>query len=168
MERQFPSVFVLTNLTGRRASGERRVIIQTFDVPWRGVLVAMAAFLPGLVVTFMFWPLLGNVAIMWVPVVEIGAFWLVEGRRRSGLHLRNYQAILDRKRSTEGKFFMCGAVIDPGIAQRGTVRLNTVAVKRADPYESIDAAIDEQIEATPHRRAPRSKRSLTSPMGGEW
>ena len=45
-----PTCYTLTGLT-RAAGANRRVVIQRFDLPFRGVLVAAAAFAIGLVPT---------------------------------------------------------------------------------------------------------------------
>lgn len=113
-------VYVLTELT-RKASSQRRVVIQGLDLPARGLIIALLAILPGIAVSAIFFSLLGSYAFLSVPVVEVAVFWLVEGRTRGGLHLRQYQALLDKRKSNEGKFTCCGVVIDPLRGKWGTV-----------------------------------------------
>jgi hypothetical protein len=104
-------VYSLTGLT-RNANAQRRVVIQGFDLPARGLLIAALAFVPSLLVTVIFWLFIGEYALVMIPLVELGVFWLIEGRTRSGLKLRNYQTLYDRKRSSVGTFFVCGHPVD--------------------------------------------------------
>jgi hypothetical protein len=104
-------VYSLTGLT-RNANAQRRVVIQGFDLPARGLLIASLAFVPSLIITAIFWIFVGEYALVMIPLVEIGVFWLIEGRTRSGLKLRNYQTFYDKKRSSVGTFFVCGHPVD--------------------------------------------------------
>jgi len=136
-------VFTLSRLT-RDVATQRRVVIQGFDLPFRGLMIAGVSFIPAVVVTLIFWPLFGSLAVIAIPVVELAAFWIIETRTRSGLRLRRYQAFIDARRSLAGKFVCCGEVIDPLHGLWGTVVSSTIAV---EPFLSplatrIDAAFE--------------------------
>jgi len=109
-------VFTLTKLT-RESTSQRRVVIQGFDLPLRGLMVVGLAFIPAVIVTAILWRLIGDKAVLAIPVVELAAFWLIESRSRSGLRLRQYQNILDTRRSLSGKFLCCGVRFDPLVGE---------------------------------------------------
>lgn len=120
-------VFVLTTLT--RGAGEgRRTTLGTFDVKVRHVMLLAAATPVAIVLLAAFWPLLGSLAVLLVPLVWGAAFYLFESRTRSGLKLRRYQALADRRNGQKsiGKVFMCG---QPVAADRfGTRVMRAAAV----------------------------------------
>jgi hypothetical protein len=107
-------IFCLTPLT-RGAAGQRRVVIQGFDLPARALVIAGLALVPAIVVTLVAWALVGEVALLAVPLVEGVAFWLIETRTRSGLRLRTYQAMADKRKAQRevGRFFVAGREFDP-------------------------------------------------------
>lgn len=113
-------VYSLTPLT-RSANLQRRVVIQGFDLPLRGVTIAGFAALPAVLLTAIFWSLLGTYALFIFAMVEGLAFWLVETRSRSGLQLRQYQRFMDMRRTTSGQFILCGVPIEPERHQFGHV-----------------------------------------------
>lgn len=106
------NVYSLTNLT-RNANQQRRVVIQGFDLPVRGLTIAGLAFIPAIPVTAIAWAVVGQYALVCVPIIEILAFWLIESRTRSGMRLRRYQRFLDIRRSVSGTFMICNRPIHP-------------------------------------------------------
>ena len=107
-------IFCLTPLT-RGAASQRRVVVQGFDIPARGLLIAGLAFVPAIIFTAIAWAFAGMLGLLVIPVTEVVAFWLIEARTRSGLRLRTYQALMDiRKAKREaGRFFVAGREYDP-------------------------------------------------------
>src|SRR4029077_3209341 len=104
-----PACYALTGLT-RTAGSNRRVIVQGFDLPFRGVLVAAAAFAIGLLPTVFAVLLVGTWGLLVMAAVQFAVFQLGERRTRGGLHLRTYRALLDKRtgRRTVGRFRCCG------------------------------------------------------------
>lgn len=86
-----PTCYSLTGLT-RAAGSNRRVIVQGFDLPFRGVLVAAAAFAVGVLPTIAAVLLVGSWGLLVMAAVQLAVFQLVERRTRGGLHLRTYRA----------------------------------------------------------------------------
>lgn len=107
------NLYTLTALTGRDADANRTVVVLGIDARQRPLIVASLAAVPGLVMTLVLWPAIGEFAIFVLPMVVAAALVLVEVRVRTGLRHRTYQALLDRGRSDAGKFFLCGREIDP-------------------------------------------------------
>ena len=105
-------VYSLTPMT-RSVNLQRRVVIQGFDLPMRGLTIAGFALIPALPLTAMVWPFLGVYALFTLFIVEAAAFWMIETRTRSGLKLRRYQRFLDMRKSVEGSFMICGEVVHP-------------------------------------------------------
>ena len=120
-------IFCLTPLT-RGAASQRRVVIQGFDLPARALLIAGLAFLPAIVVTLIAWALVGMLGLLAIPLVEGLAFWLIETRTRSGLRLRTYRALADKRNAKRevGKFFLAGRELDPLGEEWVTVRSGSV------------------------------------------
>ena len=130
-------VFVLTELT-RNASSQRRVVIQGLDLPARGLLIALAALLPGILLSALFFAVLGQYAFFMIPISEVAMFWLVESRTRSGLHLRQYQSLLDRSKSNVGIFMCCGVPVEPLAGRWGTIVSSSQPNPRADNHKKDD------------------------------
>ena len=105
-------MFSLTELTGREASAQRTVVIGTVEMNWRVWMVLVWTFPLAVIVAALFYPFLQAGAILAIPLVEGGALYMIHRRTRSGLKLRTYQALLDRKRSAVNTFFICGQPID--------------------------------------------------------
>lgn len=120
------NLYTLTALTGRDADANRTVIVFGIEARQRPMVVALAAAVPGLVMTLVLWPVLGEFAALVLPTIVLAALVLVEARVRTGLRHRTYQALLDRGRSDAGKFFLCGREIDPD--QRELTILQTACV----------------------------------------
>ena len=106
------NVYSLTPLL-RRANQQRRVVIQGFDLPVRGLTIAGVALAPALVLTAILWMFFGQYALLAVPLVELFAFWIIESRTRSGLQLRQYQRFVDKRRSVTGTFLVCNRPVTP-------------------------------------------------------
>lgn len=106
------NAYTLSPLT-RSANLQRRVVIQGFDLPVRGLTIAALALIPALPITIILWTFTGSYALVSIFVVEGAAFWLIESRTRNGLQLRRYQRFVDIRRSVSGTFTMCSRPIDP-------------------------------------------------------
>ena len=104
-------VYDLTGLT-RSAGEQRRVVIQSFDVPLQSLVLAICGVVVALPFVVVLFPLLGYLALFGIGVVEAVVFWLFRWRARSGLRLKHYQAILDRRRSHVGQLLVCGQPYD--------------------------------------------------------
>ena len=129
------NVYSLTPLL-RSANQQRRVVIQGFDLPVRGLTIAGLALEPALVVTAVLWPFFGQYALVAVPLIELFAFWVIESRTRSGLQLRQYQRFVDKRRSVSGTFFVCNRPITPLSHTFGYVMASSVP-GRATPQPSF-------------------------------
>jgi len=133
------TVYTLTSLT-RSAGQARRVVIAGFDAPLRGVLVTAVALLVAFLPTAILWIFLGPSALLLAVLVVGAAFYLVESRTRSGLHLRTYQAMIDKKREVIGQFICCGIPVDPGMSGFGLILQSSMP----SPYLPTTA---EQVDA---------------------
>jgi hypothetical protein len=123
-------VYDLTGLT-RGAGEQRRVVIQSIDVPLQSLVVTMVGLVASLPFVFAFYPLFGFFALLAIGVVELTTFWLFRWRSRSGLRLKNYQAILDRRRSRVSQFIVCGQPYDFTHGSAITVVSSSIPVRRA-------------------------------------
>lgn len=109
---QVPNVYVLTDIT-RRSSEQRRVVVSGFDVRWRTVVICMIGAPPGVFMAALGWMFVGEMAILAIPLTIMALYYMVEARSRTGLGLPMWRMMLDRKKSSVGKFFLCGVEIDP-------------------------------------------------------
>ena len=122
------NLHTLTSLTGRNAGENRTIVVQGFEARRRTVIVALIGVVPALLVTILAWTIFGQRWVVAFPIVELAVFWLVERRARDGLQRRNFETLMDRKRSDAGRFYMCGRVIDPDLHELGTVVASSVPV----------------------------------------
>ncbi len=138
-----PTCYSLTGLT-RAAGGNRRVLIQGFDLPFRGVLVAAAAFAVGVVPTVVAVLLVGSWGLLVMAAVQFAVFQLVERRTRGGLHLRTYRALLDKRAGnrTVGRFRCCGVTVDPRPAVFRTITCSSVPGTAAPTETLLERALD--------------------------
>ena len=104
-------VYDLTNLT-RGAGAQRRVVIQSFDVPLQSFVLVICGAVAALPFVALLFPLLGFFALFGIGMFELAVFWLFRWRSRSGLRLKNYQTLLDRRRSKVGQILVCGQPYD--------------------------------------------------------
>ena len=132
-------VYDLTGLT-RGAGEHRRVVVQSFDVPLQSLVLAIGGFVAALPFVVVLFPVLGYVALFGVGVVEVGVFWLFRWRSRSGLRLKHYQAILDRRRSHVDRFLVCGVPYD---FRRG---LALSVVPSSIPAPKTARRIDDEVD----------------------
>ena len=95
------SLYLLTDMTGRASGSERTMIVATMEMKMRTFWIALAAAVPGLILTALFYPMVGIWALAWLALSEGAAFFLIEKRTADGLRLRTYQTLLD-KAYTEG------------------------------------------------------------------
>jgi len=152
-----PSCYALTGLT-RTAGATRRVVVQGFDLPFRGVLVAAAGFAVGLLPTVAAVLVVGTWGLAVMAFVQVAVFQLVERRTRGGLHLRTYRALLDKRRGTRtvGRFRCCGVTVDPA---PGVFRVVTAASVPGRPGTAssgvpgvFDGGVDQSVSASAGRR----------------
>ncbi|GAB3176140.1 hypothetical protein GCM10027059_50540 [Myceligenerans halotolerans] len=136
------NLYTLTSLTGRDADANRSVVVFGLEARQRPLVVALVAALPGLVAMLVLLPVLGEFAVLMLPLVVVAALVLVEMRVRTGLRHRTYQALLDRGRSDAGKFFLCGRRIDPDQWELSLLR----------------TACTPNLEPVPARRTGRGQR----------
>jgi len=143
-------VYSLTELT-RNASADRRVVIQGFDLPMRGLMIVGIAAIPALIVTIIGWVLVGEYAVLLFVGVEMAAYWLIETRSRRGLQLKRYQTILDRYRSIDGRFTCCGVEIDPLHGTWATIRSSSVHRPVTDSFD-VESLYREPLPTQPSAR----------------
>jgi hypothetical protein len=103
-----PSVYSLTDLTGRRKNAGRTMIISGIEVGRRTLIVTSVSFIASLLPTLILFPLLGALTFVIVPpVFIIAGFLFFEGRSRKGLQLRRYEAYLDKRKADPSTFYVC-------------------------------------------------------------
>lgn len=122
------NLHTLTSLTGRNAGENRTIIVKGFEARRRTVIVVLIGLIPALLVTLVLWTVFDQKALVAFPVVEMAVFWLIERRARDGLQRRNFETLVDKKRSDAGRFYMCGRVIDPDMNELGTMVASSVPV----------------------------------------
>lgn len=116
----------LTDMTGRKASEARQVMIPKInvDVPKRSLIVFLYAFGPGVFLAFLIVFLAG---VPWLAglggflLVEFLAFFLFERRVRDGLQVRTYTEMVDKRRRPTGVLMLGGVEIDPSGGGPGTI-----------------------------------------------
>lgn len=128
----------LTDMTGRKASEARQVMIPKInvDVPKRSLAIFLWALVPALFTAFLVVWVLG---VPWLAglggfaVTEGAAFWLFQRRTREGLQVRTYTEILDRKKRPVHVLMLGGVEIDPSGGGPGTIVAASVPVPPGGP-----------------------------------
>jgi len=153
-----PSCYALTGLT-RTAGASRRVVIQGFDLPFRGVLVAAAGFAVGLLPTVAAVLVVGAWGLAVMACVQVAVFQLVERRTRGGLHLRTYRALLDKRRGGRavGRFRCCGVTVDPAPSVFRVVTAATVPAPPAAADPGVPGVFHGDGDI--HRAEPARRRA---------
>lgn len=142
------SLYLLTDMTGRASGSERTMIVATLEMKMRTFWIALAAAVPGLILTALFYPMIGIWAMAWLALSEGAAFFLIEKRTADGLRLRTYQTLLDKKRSNKDAFYLCGQPVDVGSTEFGTIQQITAPVHREkQDLNVLDLFTNENDEA---------------------
>lgn len=131
-----PLVYDLTPMT-RKADQGRRFVIGGFDIQKRTLLIGGVGFVPGAAITGLLYPMLGVWALLFIPFTMVMAFWLIEGRSSQGMKLRNWQTLLDKKKTRNGDFFICGHEIDVEQSDIHVIRSLTAPVVRTKSESSF-------------------------------
>lgn len=169
-------LYMLTPMTGREAAEQRTVIIGTVELNWRLWIILIAASPVALFVTLVFWPFFGQLALIMLPIVLIAAAVLFYQRSTSGLRLRRYQALMDKKKARSGtQLFLCGVPIDTSEAQFRRVMPAAAPYGRADELAAAKPSGKALVETSPlpspsperptrgKRKAPKRQTAPTAP-----
>lgn len=106
-----PHVYSLTPLTGRRRNSDRRMVVATVEVRQRPFIISIISAVASAPVTGIMAIFVGVWCLIVPPLFIVAGIWLWDARQRRGLHLLNYQAILDRRRATTGVLYAAGRPI---------------------------------------------------------
>lgn len=119
-------------MTGKGAGADRTTVVATVEVRWRSFYVGLIGALPGLLLTAVLYPLVNAWSFLAIPAMVAVAFYLIERRTRDGLKLPTYRAMLDRRRSTKGRFFLCWEEITPRRREFTLIRRISMEIERDD------------------------------------
>jgi hypothetical protein len=125
-------IYTLTPLT-RRAGSQRRAVLSGFDVPWRLVKVLGLGAVPALLAALVLWPLLGAWSLTAFVLVEAAVWWLVESRDTTGLKVKHWRGLLDRRQARLGVLLVCGEPLVGRRGRRAKLVSSSVGVPRAEP-----------------------------------
>lgn len=106
-----PHVYSLTHLTGRRRNEDRRTVVLTFEVRRYTLIVVAAAVVVSVLPTLLLAAVVGPWSLVTPAIVMTAAIFLWDWRQRSGMRLRNYQAILDKRRAANGVLYASGSPV---------------------------------------------------------
>ncbi|GAA3632598.1 hypothetical protein [Microlunatus ginsengisoli] len=105
-------LYALTAMTGPEASSTRTVVVGVAEFPWRVLVILIVALVTGLLPTAAVWAVGGVWAVGFLAAWMAAAVWLFHGRTRCGLRIRNYAALLNRRRAILNEFMLGAAVVD--------------------------------------------------------
>jgi hypothetical protein len=147
-----PSVYSLTDLTGRRKNDGRTMIISGVEIGRRTLIVASVSFLASLFPMLIAWPLLGALSLVTVPPAFIAAgFIFFEARSRKGLKVRRYQAFLDQRKVDPDTFFVCFQPVSDGL---GFTRIVTSTEPAYRPLENAPNVVFTSSRRPTGKRKP--------------
>src|SRR6478609_3985154 len=104
-------LYALTEMTGAEASSTRTVVVGVAEFPWRVLLILIIALVTGLLPAMAVWALVGAWAVGFLAAWMAAAVWLFHGRTRSGLKIRNYAALLNKRRAVLNQFMLGAAIV---------------------------------------------------------
>lgn len=161
-----PHLFTLTEITGRRKTEDREMIIMSMEIRVRHVWVFAFGLLPALLVTALAVPFLGIWSIPVPVIVLIIWFTLVERRSKDGLRTRTWQTILDKRRTLAGQMIQCGKVVTDDMLSPVDVMRAAIPVIRDSSSEAFIGLTDDALPPAPaprqtRRRTPRKPRPVT-------
>jgi hypothetical protein len=147
-----PSVYSLTDLTGRRKNAGRTMIISGIEIGRRTLIVTSVSFVASLLPMLLLFPLLGALTFVTVPpVFIIVGFVFFEARTRKGLQLRRYEAFLDKRKVDPNIFFVCFQPVSAGLGF-GRIVNSAETVRR--PLENSPTAVFTPSRRTAGKRKP--------------
>ena len=159
---KIPQVYTLTKLT-RSAGQSRRVVVAGFDAPLRGLVVTILALAVSAIPTMILWLAVGPLALVLSMLTVGAAFYLVEGRTRSGLRLRTYQAMIDKKRERIGQFMCCGQAVFPRMSGFGLFLQSSMPSPHLVPASAqVDSLLAPEL---PEPAAPELNVHTLTPSG---
>lgn len=150
------AMFSLTDLTGRNRDVNRTTVIGTVEMKWRVWIILLIGFPFAILVTLFAMPFLGITALIFLPIVEGGAVFLIHRRTKSGLKLRTYESLLDKQRSVINQYFLGGQPIDMSPAQFAVVYTSSAPNPHLDP--NAEGRQRQSLATAP--RAPRKTTTL--------
>ena len=106
------TMYNLTPMTGKEASGERTWVMFSMELHRRAVMIVGIALLPTLLLTISLYPLLGQYVIFVVPLIPSAALFLFYFRSSQGLKLRPYQQFSNRRKAQLDTLLFCGSSMD--------------------------------------------------------
>lgn len=149
-EKDYPLLFTLTELTGKKSKDERTMIVQGFEFPRRYGLIAIVAFIPAIFGGLAFLPFFGPAGSFAVGLAIMAVFFLgFESRSRKGLKLKMYQTVYDKSqnqiRKLNGHVIRCGQVVEDLAESPGYIRMSAEDSRKPDPDFDLDIsdAIDD-------------------------
>jgi hypothetical protein len=149
----------LTPLTGREAAEKRTVVIGTVELNARLAMILGIATPIGFLAAAISWPFLSQYAVFVFPITLFAAAFLFYRRTSDGMNLHTYQALLDKKRSSDvGKVYLCGHEVDVNSINLSHLRHNTA------PYR-IDTGQTAPIISSTAAAPPRA-RGRRAPVDG--
>lgn len=141
MAREMPTMYLLTEYTGRTAKDDSTHMIGRFQVSNRNFYLIIAFFTAATFLAAITAMLIEAIAILWYPAVFLFGFYLANARDSDGLRQRKWRSIKDRRSSHENEYLMGDEVIEVGASDYDSVvRLDVdlqVAATRARTSRQI-------------------------------
>lgn len=141
-----PPCLVYTKYT-RRSNDDRRVVIQGFDLPYKGFIVFLIGVVPAILAALVAWmlplPFIGSAGVYGAAVafvaVEAVVFYAGLTKARSGVSM--FRSVTDRRSAQIGQWFVGLAPIEvPPVFEVETCRVRSVVVDLEGRREqAIDA-----------------------------
>lgn len=152
-------VFDLTPMT-RGAASDRKTVVATFEVKTRHFVILVASMIPSMILVASFWGLIREYAILIWPLVTGAIFFFTEGRTKSGMQVRYWEALRNRTKSMDGRFFIGTTEVHPLNREIREVHRSSVPVPRAgSTAELADSVTAGDIFTEPTRATRRGRKS---------
>lgn len=167
-------MYDLTPMTGREAQSQRTVVIQTFEVNYRAVMVVAVSFIPAVTMAVLFYPVLGQGSLAVFFLVIALALVLFQVRSSRGLRLYTWRRMWDAQRASYDKVWLCGRELDLSmdslriLAPSSVPNPHRVTVSDLDDPMGFEVGAVETEQSSSDLVAPTVEPLQGSPAAVAW
>lgn len=107
------SLYMLTDMTGATSQEDRTAVFMRWEVRRKAMLLVFVGVILGLIPQIFLFTLIGGWGLLLVPIMVGIVFFIFEARQRTGLQLKQWEAIRDRINDVhQGKIILCGLPLE--------------------------------------------------------
>lgn len=107
------SLYMLTDMTGVSSQEDRTAVFMRWEVRRKSMVLVFVGVILGLLPQLLLFSVMGGWGLLLVPIMIGIVFFVFEARQRTGLQLKQWEAIKDRLNDVhQGKIMLCGEPLE--------------------------------------------------------